>query len=132
MLKDKPFSNLINIIQIEEIISTTPHRVFKVQDSRGKFYKLKKYKSRKSAKERENTVQLVPQFFPKYYGRDKNYLLFDYVQGRNLIRNENLDIIYKIGKMSGEMNKYKFSNNYAIGSAKKNYDEFFKKGIKFI
>lgn len=131
ILKDNPFSNLMNIIQIEELISTIPHMVFKVQDSRGKFYKLKKYELSEQIKKIESAIQLVPQFFPKFYGRDGNYLMFDFLQGRTLIENENLNIIYKMGRMCGEMNKYKFSNNYAINSAKNDYDELSRKKIKF-
>lgn len=133
IIKDRPFSNLIKVTPIEDLISYRDGilmksiRAFKVQDFNKLFYKLRVYNSIDYAKQRETKIRLAPQFFLKFYGRYKNYLLLDFLQGTTLvnIKDPSLDIFFKIGEMCGEINKLKING-------KKEAELSFHKQIKYI
>jgi len=104
----------------------------RIKDYQGKFYKLRVFPSTKMAEKQESIVQLVSKIFPKFYGRDRNYLLFEFLDARTISKDENPDIFLRIGEMCGEVNNIK-----ADGNAKKDLEEhyytviesFLKKGI---
>lgn len=112
--KDKPFINLIKIKAIEAIgkyfnckLSRLGEAATCIKDASGRLYKLRMVRTIEMAKRGERIVRLVPHILPKFYGRDRNYLLFEYLQGRMLTRNEKPEIIFQLGKMCGEANKFK-------------------------
>ena len=129
--KDKPFSDLINITHIEPLHTHYGNigcaTSFKIQDSQGKFYKLRVEPKSSTAEEREQFIKAVSHFLPLCYGRDREYLLFEFLQGRELVtENESLDLFFKIGTMYGEINKLKYD-----GSKEEMEDKMCRK-IKFI
>lgn len=129
--KDKPFSDLINITHIEPLpvhySNISSMNAFKIKDSHGKFYKLRVESTSDIAERRERIIKAVSYFLPLFYGRDRKYLLFEFLQGRELVtENESLDIFFKIGTMYGEINKLKYD-----GSKEEMEDKMCRK-IKFI
>ncbi|MBW2046075.1 MAG: hypothetical protein JRI96_14530 [Deltaproteobacteria bacterium] len=117
--KDKPFLDLINIRSVKKMPSYGDlKRRFlsygvnvRIRDSNGKFYKLKVSPSIRIAKKYERIINLVPHILPKFYGRDRNYLLSEFLDGRTLTKDESLDIFFEAGKMCGEISKYKAEPN---------------------
>ncbi len=117
--RDKPFSELldINIVDIAQLREYNNSEIsgrllfygvsFRIRDSIGRLYKLRAYSSVETAVEQESIVQLIPHILPKFYGRDRNYLVFEFLRARPIIDNESPDIFYKIGKMYGEVNSLK-------------------------
>jgi hypothetical protein len=128
--KDKPFSGLLNIEDIVALSDYSDREIdgrflfygisLQIKDFDGKFYKLRTYSSIEAAIRKERLILLVPHSLPKFYGRDRNYLLFEFLQGRSLTVNERPDVFFKIGKMCGEVNnlqqedekKYELKESY--------------------
>jgi len=119
--KDKPFSDILNIVNIERLDDCKDSEFdlklryygvpLQIQDSNGKFYKIRAKPSTGEAKKNERLIRLIPDILPKFYGRDRNYLLFDFLQGRTSAENENPDILFKIGKICGQVNRLKAKGN---------------------
>ncbi len=51
-------------------------------------------------------------FLPKLLEFKDNYILFEFIPGRNCYERENKETIYKIGKICGIINKFKAKNDF--------------------
>ncbi|MBW2046053.1 MAG: hypothetical protein JRI96_14420 [Deltaproteobacteria bacterium] len=117
--KDRPFLSLVNISNIKKMsVYGNPERKLfsyglsvQIRGSKGQCYKLRVSPSIKVAKEYERIIRSVRHIFPKFYGRDRNYLLFELLDGRTLDEDEKPDVFFKIGKMCAEISKYKAGPN---------------------
>lgn len=85
-------------------------------------HKLRECDSCRKAKELEQRLKKVTQLgiLPKFHGRDGRYLLFDFIEGRDLVKQEGPAVIHKLGQMVGKLNKVKVNkydhNKYFLGS----------------
>ncbi|MBU1029698.1 MAG: hypothetical protein ABIC91_06950 [Nanoarchaeota archaeon] len=102
--RQQPFRNIMTIVKIESLEGrgAISGEAFEVLASSGKKYKLRCCKTLKQAKLTERNVTLIPNLFPRFYGREGRYLLFDWINGEFLGKELSLDVCYKLGKMAGE------------------------------
>lgn len=139
---DRPFSPLLNIEDIVALVDYANLEIdgrllfygvsFRIKDSIGKLYKLRVYASVEAAVRQEGVVLLVPHVLPAFLGRDRNYLLFEFLEGRLLADNEKPDTFFQIGKICGEVNNLRDTDNNGRELEKRYYqkiDCFFKKNI---
>ncbi len=50
-------------------------------------------------------------FLPKFLGRDKKDVFYEYIEGRDLRQNEKMEIYYQLGKIGGSVNKICYDYN---------------------
>jgi len=50
-------------------------------------------------------------FLPKFLGRFGKDVLFEYIEGRDLTKNESMDSLEQMGRMAGHINKIKLTGN---------------------
>lgn len=83
ILRDKPFNKILTISNLESLKgrAAISGDTYKVTDIKGNFFKLRKCKDVSLAKELERNVNLLKSAFPRFYGREKEYLLFDWING---------------------------------------------------
>lgn len=96
----------------------------------GKKYVLRKYKTLKRAKYFEKISNKLEKygFLPKLLGRVGKDVIYEYIEGRDLIKKENTSIIYQIGKICAYINKIKV-NGDVTRRFKKNFKEVKKRKL---
>ncbi len=108
ILKDNPFSDFLKIKEIKSLAGhgAISGESYLVIDEHNKKYKLRLCSKTKQAKRIERNVKILPYAFPKFYGRENNYVLFEWVDGdlfydvlSKPIPNE---VYYQMGKLVGE------------------------------
>ena len=125
ILHIKPFSQFL---KIKEIKSLKGHGAisgesFLVVDESNNQFKLRVCSTEEQAKRIENNVKLLPHAFPKFYGREGLYVLFEWVEGEllyNILSKPiSAEICYQIGKLVGEAHQLNDINH------SKSADKFF-------
>ena len=106
ILRQQPFQRVIG--RVREVVSLQSERAvsgrtFKVTDRNGKLYKLHSADSLKTALLIERNVSLAPHVFPQFYGREGRFLLFDWIEGRTLTKEESPDVYEKIGRLCADV-----------------------------
>lgn len=127
ILRQQPFRRIIKIIDVKSLKGrgAISGKSFMVISSTRKKYKLRYCGDLRKAKEIERNVKLLPKAFPKFYGREGRYLLFNWIEGEHLTTETPLEICYKIGKLVGEAHALK-------DMEKKDEDSFFYNRLKII
>ncbi|MBI2666678.1 hypothetical protein HYX13_03645 [Candidatus Woesearchaeota archaeon] len=104
--QERPFAPSLQIKQIISLESKAAisGESFQIIDAIGKKYKLRRCENEEKAKEIEAHVRRLPRYFPRFYGRDRYYLLFEWMDGELFQDMENIspEICYKVGKIMGE------------------------------
>lgn len=103
----QPFKDLIKIIDIEPLLAKSARsgESFKITSEEGKTYKLRYCFTIKAAKKIEKNVNLFPKAFPKLYVREGKFLLFEWIDGKELAEGVTENDSYKIGKLLGELHE---------------------------
>jgi hypothetical protein len=132
ILKDKPFSDFLKIKDIKSLAGhgAISGESFLVIDEHNKKYKLRLCSTTKQAKRIERNVKILPHAFPKFFGRDGNYVLFEWVEGELfydvLSKPIPDEVYYQMGKLVGEAHELNDINT------SKSADSFFESMIKNI
>ncbi|MBI4140484.1 hypothetical protein HY485_01460 [Candidatus Woesearchaeota archaeon] len=97
ILRYQPFRNIVRAVKVESLgeIAGLSGQTFKVTGSDGKRYKLHYADGWFAAREIEKTVEKLPHLFPKCYGREGRFLLFDWIEGRMLTKEEKNPEVYR-------------------------------------
>lgn len=103
ILEIQPFKSKIG--KIDSVISlkntwAISGNSFKIT-ANGRSYKLRCCKSEKDAEDIKDNVSKLPKYFPRFIGREGQFILFDWVEG-NILENHTIEDCYFIGKMMGE------------------------------
>lgn len=111
--RENPFPNL-NLAVLEPL--GLPHRgftgqVFKVKSAKGKFYKLRRCDDEKEALRIAKYSKLAQAHIPQFYGRDRRYLLFDFIDGRCLADDLMLKDCHAMGRIYAKVHKIKVKGN---------------------
>ncbi|MEK6909274.1 MAG: hypothetical protein AABX23_04450 [Nanoarchaeota archaeon] len=79
----------------------------------GRKYVLRKYKTLKRAKYFEEISHKLEKygFLPKFLGRVGKDVLYEYIEGRDLIKKESKSVIYRVGKICAYINKIKVNGS---------------------
>ena len=132
IVKNQPFSNLLKIKEIKSLAGpgVQSGESFMITDKHNKKYKFRFCSTIKEAKIIEKNVKLLPNAFPKFYGRDKNQVLFEWINGTlfydMLSKPIPKEVYYQIGKLVGEAHELNDIDN------SKSADAFFDSMIKTI
>ena len=129
VLRQNPFQSTIGKIKsISSLVSkiAMSGETFKITSNNGKQYKLRYCNKLRNARRIERNVKLLPHAFPKFYGREGRYLLFDWIDGDHLGFNISPETCYKIGKLMGEAHALEDIDS------KKNIKDEFKKRMRII
>lgn len=113
ILAQSPFKRVIKgIRKIESLYGTAAEsgNTFKLFAKNGKAYKLNYAEDLLTAKRIEKNVKRFQHIFPKFYGREKRHLLFDWLKGRELTKKENLEVYVKLGQMCADIHKANISS----------------------
>lgn len=106
ILKDKPFGMEIKEIKSLSGDGALSGQSFVVINNEGVKFKLRACSDVEHAKRIETNVKLLPHAFPKFFGRDRNYVLFEWVDGElwydALGKPIPDSIFYQLGKIIGE------------------------------
>jgi hypothetical protein len=111
ILRQQPFRSVLIIKEVEDLEDQKAKsgESFKVTSNQGKAYKLRYCFKLTRAWELEKNVKKFPKAFPRFYGREGRYLLFDWLtDGKTfdeLGRPPNEDECYQIGKLMGEIHQ---------------------------
>lgn len=117
ILRQQPFHHILRIVKAESLEGTAASsgETFKIWGNNGKVYKLRYADGLLNAREMERNVKAFPQMFPKFYGREGRYLLFDWVEGRTLSLGDTDPQIYrKLGEFCADVHN---ANLIKSGSA---------------
>ena len=132
ILRQQPFRTIFNsILKIErvELLSSETSfsgETFKVTSQTGRNYKLRYCKGLLKARKIERNVKLFPNAFPRFYGREGRYLLFDWIEGHTLSLEVSAKDCYRIGKLMGEIHAREETDTT------QNADHFFRRILKNI
>lgn len=132
ILKDKPFSKLLKIKKIELLAGegALSNQTYLLIVEDNKKYKLRCCSKIEQAERIERNVKLLPNAFPKFLGRDKNYVLFEWIDGELLydVLSKSIpkEVYYQIGEIVGEAHALNDIN------LSKSPDKFFNYIIKQI
>ena len=108
ILAKKPFAHKLHIKEVHSLKGrgAVSGESFKLIDTHNNAYKLRMCGSEHQAKKIEQNVKRLPHAFPKFYGREGTYLLFDWVKGELwydvLTEPLPLQLYYQLGKLVGE------------------------------
>ena len=108
ILNDKPFSSFLRIKEIKSLAGhgAISGESFLVIDVKGNKYKLRLCSTTRQAKRIERNVKILPHAFPKFFGREDNYVLFEWVDGELfydvLSKPIPDEVYYQVGKLVGE------------------------------
>jgi hypothetical protein len=105
---ERPFSGYCTITTVQPIIASNARsgETAFVDSNRG-WFKIRRCKNGEEAQRIENNVRRFAHIFPKFYGRDGQYLLFEKLVGyRNFTHDELLANMYKIGRIYGEIHEF--------------------------
>jgi hypothetical protein len=80
---------------------------------RGKSFVIRRCKTLKKAKRYENLSKKFGRFgfLPKFITRIKKDVFYEYIPGRDLRKKESKKIIFQIGKIAGQVHKFKSKGN---------------------
>ena len=126
ILSQQPFRRILRIAKVNSLlgINSLSGDTFQVIGSDKKIYKLHYADKLSEAKQVENNVLLFPQIFPKFHGREGRYLLFDWIEGRMLTKEDkDLSIYKKLGELCADVH----NSNQCIGQ---DIDSYFVKRLK--
>jgi hypothetical protein len=132
ILREQPFRSVLIIKEVHDLEDQKAKsgESFKITSNQGKTYKLRYCFKLSRARELERNVMKFPKAFPKFYGREGTYLLFDWLnEGKTfdtLGRPPNEDECYQIGKLMGEIHQLSETTD-----SKEMFDNFHKR-IDFI
>lgn len=128
ILSQQPFRKILRIIKVNSLLGTNSvsGNTFQVIGSDKKIYKLHYANKLSEAKQIENNVLLFPHIFPKFYGREGRYLLFDWIEGRMLTKEDkDLSIYKKLGELCADVHNANQSGGQEV-------DIYFLKRLKTI
>jgi thiamine kinase-like enzyme len=77
---------------------------YKIVTDKGTF-KIRECRSLRRAKEIEKFAGQASFLLPKFYGRFGNVLVFEFIRGRRLGKEEPMQTYYQLGKLHGRLNK---------------------------
>ena len=128
ILRQQPFRS---ILIIKKVISLKTEKAisgetFKVISNRGMPFKLRYCRKLSQARAIERNVKMLPKAFPRFYGREGRYLLFDWIDGENLTKDASPEDCYTIGKMMGEAHALEDVDS------KRKLDQFFNPILELI
>jgi hypothetical protein len=105
--RKRPFKELIIISNIKPLLAKSARsgESFQIVSEKGKMYKLRYCFTLKAARNIEKNVNLFPKAFPKLYLREGKFLLFEWVDGKELAEGVTEIDSYKIGKLLGELHE---------------------------
>ena len=106
--RQQPFRNVLIIRDAIALDTLRGHsgQSFKVISNTGKPFKLRYCFTLRVARSIERNINIFPNAFPRFYGREGRYLLFDWINGTDLLTKEiSLSEAYQIGKLLGEINE---------------------------
>lgn len=126
IMYQSPFRNVMRIKEITPLDTgyAISKETFKIISIENKQYKLRYCNGLLRAWRIEKNVKRFPQHFPKFYGREGRYLLFDWLPGDDLLKLHRLgkleDENYtKLGRIYGEIHSVNEEGD--IGKAKSYY-----------
>jgi len=117
ILRQQPFRSVVRIINAEslESASAISGETFRVTGSDGIVYKLHYADSLFNAREIERNVNALPHLFPKFYGREERYLLFDWIDGRTLTKEDDDPQIYeKLGEFCADVHNANLTKSHNV------------------
>ena len=115
ILDDKPFADTIVIKDIQKLQEEHAHsgNAYWVIAADGKRYKLRACNNVDLAMRIERTIARVQHIFPKLYGRDRQYLLMEALEGyRRLTEEDLLKNLHAIGRIYGEVHQLQDAGNH--------------------
>lgn len=84
VLRDKPFGHLMQISEIKLTTGGSSRATYRVRSHDGQFYKLRTAPGESKAQLMEARVRTLSDLFPRFFGRDRNYLLFEFLNGQEM------------------------------------------------
>lgn len=126
---DNPFPAILGSIWDFKITMLTnsnsvSREVFILENSYNK-YKLRCCSSINKAETIEKNLSLLPDFFPYFYGRDSQYLLFDFIRGNHIAYELSHRDSIEIGRLVASFHQLNIVNS------KSNPNKHFQKYIEF-
>ncbi|NQU79214.1 hypothetical protein HQ545_05605 [Candidatus Woesearchaeota archaeon] len=106
ILYQEPFRKQMRIKEIESLLSSSAWSgtAYKVTAKDGKKYKLRYFKRLRTAWSIEKSAREHPDVFPKFYGREGRYLLFEWIEGPELSK-LSLKTCKELGRICGEVHE---------------------------
>ena len=124
ILKQEPFKHVMRIKELKPLydpMNAVSGQAFWIKSREGKEYKLRYCKKLKDAWGISKNAKRWPHIFPKFYGREGRYLLFEWVPGPELTKKEPLSLYEKLGELAGEV--HEFDEEISPRKAKKYFME---------
>ncbi len=122
ILINQPFQHVLGRIKkVESLFKegrAISGKTFRVFDANLKQYKLHYADSLRKAVEIEQNVTKVPSIFPEYYGRQGRFLLFAWIKGRTLTKEEKPEVYEKVGRLCADVHN---ANSVQGSSFKKGF-----------
>jgi fructosamine-3-kinase len=113
MPRKRIFSKILKNPKITRLLPETggggrSEQTYIVKDGDNK-YVLRKYKDKKEADEDAYFSKKVGRLdiIPRFYGQDGKNLLFEYIEGRDLSKEESLDVFRQMGEISAKAHRIK-------------------------
>ena len=105
IMSERPFKDIVRFKEIRSLEGTASRsgRTFLAIGEDGKNYKLHYASSLEKADEIEQNVKTIPHIFPPLLGREGSYLLFEWIGGKALIKEEDPEVIRKLGRLVADV-----------------------------
>ncbi|MBW2964902.1 hypothetical protein KY363_05590 [Candidatus Woesearchaeota archaeon] len=107
IVRQAPFRTVMHVKEVRPLDTHGGSgQVFQVISTDAKGYKLRYCKSLGRAREIERSVKKFPKAFPRFYGREGKYLLFDWIDdAKHLTEGMSAEESYRLGKLFGELHE---------------------------
>jgi hypothetical protein len=107
IFESQPFTNILSIVKVKSLIGegAISGDSFQVTSNNDRKFKLRLCSSIKQAKRIEKNVNLLPDSFPKFYGRRGKFVLFEWINGKSIYdlgKSIPPNLSYLMGKLIGE------------------------------
>lgn len=116
ILDDKPFAGKLIVRDLRSLAGehALSGKTYLVVEQDGKIrYKLRACVDEARAKHIEQNLIIFQRFFPKFYGRDRNYILTEALQGYRIsTREELMTNAQKIGRMCAEIHQSQIEGSH--------------------
>ncbi|MGB0383489.1 MAG: hypothetical protein ACPGWR_01575 [Ardenticatenaceae bacterium] len=139
MKRDRPFAELVGAAEIVPMHFGKSRQAFQLRGCNGVLYKLRVCASIEKAVKFEQLVTVAAAAFPRFYGRDRNYLLLNYIDGAIFSGYQSarssageLDQIGRIYTQIGEMHATIHQQPHALASQSEQLDRKVERALRAI